>query len=640
MINGTDTHPPWERWGFNAETNPANVYDPKTRQLLNPAPATWIAALSMAPVLLGRSNLNFAQLCPLLEVVWVTRGGVTHKLGSTVQDNVNIASCDTELMTFSGLDGAVLDRANRFLRLWTCSQLNMWELDWALKTVNGNLDDALLVFLADALTLRVQLKLPLQELLSFWGPMPIADVTSHLGDVDAIVPSTYNSVFRSPTLLASWSAVFVDAGALSGGPIDPNALKAALGLSTDDVAAIGAATGVTIDLSLGGLNVLLRHARLASSLSLTVPDLLLWMTLCDALPSGAAPAFGGTPANTAEFLRRLALLKATGVSLYDLDYLLRNGSAALSELTFTAAQATAVLQTIRDALAKLAPAAQADPATLQTLFVSALAAATGVSADVVTPALASTAALPLPAATIAQLLVQTSGVNPVQFQSLVDAFTHVAKAAALFNALKATASEFSFLIQNAGSFNWLNPGTLPLAAPDGQRQSSVRTSGASNLQLNRRQTARSPKLFDVLGSWVVALPADLASAISNDGGALAVAFNASVPDIAALANALAAKTPTLNAGTQAGSLADMSMLTALGAALDATAITSARPRPRRSSPPRHRPSRPQQLPLASSRPDMPLRRGLAPCNPWRIGCARCAAMPWWLTSSVRARRWR
>lgn len=570
VINGTDTHQPWARWGFTTETNPANVYDPKTRQRLTPAPADWIAAMAKVPVLLGRANLNLAQLSQLLEVEWVTRGSVTLKLGSTVQDNVDIASCDTELMTFDGLDAAVLDRANRFLRMWTSCQLQMWELDWALETAGGNLDDAFLVFLANALTIRERLKLPLQELLSFWGPMPVHDVASHLGEVDSIVPSTYNSVFRSPTLLASWSAVFVDSGALPGGPIDPNAIKAALGLSADDVAAIAAATGATIDLSLGGLNVLFRHGRLASSLSLTVPDLLLWMTLCDALPSGAAPAFGGTPADTAEFLRRFALLQATGVSLHDLDYLLRHGSATVSEMTFTAAQATAALQTIRDAIAKLTPAAQTDPVTLQTLFVSALSAATGVTADVVAPALASTAALPLAAATIAQLLAQTNGVDPTQFPPLVDAFTRVAKAAALSTALKPTASEFSFLVQNAASFNWVNPAALPLSAPAGSIYPPFERL-IQALQLNRRQSARSPKFFDVLAGWVVALPSTVSSAIANDGGALAVALNGSVPDLTALAGALSAKTPSLTAGTQAGSLADMSMVTAIGAALDAGA---------------------------------------------------------------------
>lgn len=570
VITGTDAHPPWERWGFNAELNPANVYDPKTRQLLSPAPADWIAALSRVPVLLARADLDFARLCQLLEVNWVTGGNVTLKLGVTIQDDTSIASCDTDLMTFDGLDAPVLDRANRFLRLWRPSQLQMWELDWALEAANGNLDDAFLVFMADALALRERVRMPLQELLAFWGPMSTHDVTSHLGEVDTIVPSTYNRVFRSPTLLASWSAVFVDAGALPGGPIDPGAIKAALGLSTEDLAAIEATTGASIELSLDGLSVLFRHARLASALSLSIPDLLLWMTLCDALPSGSAPAFGGTPADTAEFLRRLTLLQATGIKLPDLDYLLRNGSATRSKMAFTAPQATSVLQAIRDAIARLAPAAQTDPTALQTLFVSALAAATGVSADVVAPALISTGILPLPAATVTQLLAQTDGVDPAPFQSLVDAFTRVAKAGALFKALNPTASTFSFLIRNAASFNWLNPATLPLSVPAGNVYLPFERL-VQALQLNRRQAARAPRLFDVLDSWTLALPTDVASAIGNDAGALAVALNASIPDVSALADALAARTPTLDAATQAGTLADMGMLAAIGAALDATA---------------------------------------------------------------------
>lgn len=567
LINGTDPHPPWERWGFEAQANPANVYDPKTRQPLSPAPADWVAALSRVPVLLGRAHLDFAQLCQLLEVAWVTGGNVTLKLGFTVQDTLNIASCDTALMTFEGLDAAVLDRANRFLRLWTATGLQMWELDWALESANGNLDDGFLVFIADALALRERLSLPLQELLSFWGPMPTHGVNSHLGEVDTLVASTYDRVFRSPTLLASWSGVFVDAGALPGGPIDSNALKAALGLSADDLAAIGAATGVTLELSLDGLNLLLRHARLAAALSLTVPDLLLWMTLCDALPAGSAAAFGGTPADTAEFLRRLAFLQGTGIKLADLDYLLRNGSATRSEMTFTTAEATAVLQAIRDALAKLAPA---DPTAVQTLFVSALAAATGVSANVVAPALTSTGILPLPATTITQLLGQTNGVDPTPFKPLVDGITRVAKAAALFNALRPTVSSFAFLIQHAASFNWLNPAALPLSPPAGTVYLPFERL-LQALQLNRRQTASAPRLFDVLGRWVQVLPADLAGAIGDEAGALATALNTSVTDLTVLANALAATTPTLDAGTQTGTLADMGMLTALGTALDAMA---------------------------------------------------------------------
>lgn len=574
VITGNDAHQPWERWGFTS-ANPVNVIDPKTR--LPFSPADWIAALSKVPVLLGRSGLTLDQLYQLLEVLWVTNGAVTLNPGVEGEGDVRVVSCDTEAMFFTGLDAAVLDRANRFLRLLNATGLQMWELDWALAQATGGLmNDDFLVFLAGAMALRDRLILPLQEVLGFFGALQTRDVTSHLADPDSIVPSTYSTVFRNPTMLASWGSVFVDAASLSGSPIivpaDPpptsaqianlSAIKAALGLSANDVAAMLAATGAANALTLDTLNTLLRYSHLASALSLTPTDLLLWIVLADVQP------FGTTPADTSEFLRRLALLQGSGIALHDLDYLLRNGSAPQSARAFTGAQATTVLQTIRDAIAKLAPQAQADAPTVQTIFVNALATATSVSANVVTPVLEKTGILPLPAATIALLLAQTSGVDPTQFPQLVAAFTRVAKAAALFTALQPSESEFAFVIQNAASYNWLDVSDLPLTPPATSLYLPFERL-LQALRLDHRQSARTPKLFDVLGSWIAALPADLQSAVGSNGGALALALDSSVPDVVALAKALGATTPTLSAGAQAGSLADMAMLTKIAAALDA-----------------------------------------------------------------------
>lgn len=581
VINGTDTHQPWERWGFATQNNPPNVYDPKTRTLLNPT--DWIAAMSKVPVLLGRVNLDFAGLCQLLEVLWVTGGTITLTLGTVVENGAAVATCDTELMSITGLDAAGLDRVSRFLRLLNATQLQMWELDWALaQSPGGALDDTFLASLADALTLRTRLGLPLQELLSFWGPLQTRDVTSHLGTADVLIPSTYSSVFRSPTLLAAWPGVFTAASALSGSaivvPASPpptpaqlanlNAIKAALGLSADDVAAILQASGAANALTLDTLNTLLCYARLASALSLTITDLLLWIVLTDSKPF--AKPYGGTPADTLEFLRRLALLQGTGIALQDLDYLLRDGSGAQSAMAFTATQATAVLQAVRDAIAKLAPAAQSDPATLQTLFVSALVAATGATANVVTPVLTSTAILPLPAATITQLLAQTSGVDPSAFPTLVNAFTEVAKGAALFTALKPTESEFAFLVQNAATFSWLNPGALPLSTPATSPYKAFEML-LQALQLDRRQSARSPKLFDVLSTWIASLPPDINIAINGNNGALAQALNTTVADLTIVVATLGATQPGLTLATQPGSLADMSMLTSMATVVDTLA---------------------------------------------------------------------
>lgn len=574
VIDGSDGHASWQRWGF-ASANPTGVIDPKTRLAFTPT--DWIAALNIVPVLLAHSALTLDQLYQLLEAQWVTQGTLTLQPGFKGEGDAQVVSCDTEAMRFTGLDAPALDRINRFLRLWVATALPMWELDWALAmSASGLMDDDFLAFIAGAMELRDRLGLPLPELLCFWGPLITRDVTNHLGDEDAIRPSPYGSVFRNPTMRAAWGNVFVDAASLPGTvivvPADPpptaaqlanlNALKAALGLSADDVVAVLVASGAANALTLDTLNVLLRHARLAAALALPVADLLLWLTLTAGRP------FGGTPADTAEFRRRLALLQGSGIALHDLDYLLRNGSAAKSAMAFTLAQVSAVLQAVRDALARLSPATLSDAPTVQTIFVDALADATRVSADVVAPVLARSGVLPLPAATVTQLLAQTSGVNPTLFPSLVAAFTRVAKAAALFGALQPSAAEFAFLVDQASAYNWIDPSLLPLATPVTAPYVGFERL-LQALALNRRQSARTPKLFDVLGSWVGALPPDLPTAISGNGGALALAMNASVSDLVTLAVAGGATAPSLAVGTQPGSLADMALLSALAAALDA-----------------------------------------------------------------------
>ncbi len=589
LIDGTDANQPWQRWGFSSQNNPT-VVDPDTRTYFTPA--TWIAALSQAapspsaggggvPVLLNRSGLSLQQLYQLLEVAWVTQSSVTLQLG--VDPSSGLVSASTELMSLNGLTSDVLDRAQRFLRLLNATGLQMWELDWALG--GQSLNDAFLVFIAGTIAIKNQLNLPLQEVLSFWGPLQARDVTNCLGDEPAVVPSTYSEVFANPTTLASWSAIFPPApqppGAfdLNGQPIIPavdnptnaqsanlNASTAALGLSATDIATILAATTPATPnaLSLATANVLLRYQRLATALSLSVADLVLWIELAAGTP------FGTTPADTAEFLRRLAVLRGTGLGVHDLDYLLRNQSVTQSALAFTDQQSTTLLQGIASAIGKLTPAQQADAPTVSAIFIGALATATNVTANVVTPVLNKTGILPLSPATI-QLLLQNATLDPTQFPALVNAFVTVAKAAALYTALGASVVEFTFIVQNASSFGWLDPSNLPSssASPYAAFETLLRA-----IKLDRRQTAASPKLFDVLSQWLVPgqLPASVTAALGTaTAPALAFALNASVDDTAAISASLGASAPSLTPATQPGSLADMAMLTSIANALDMVA---------------------------------------------------------------------
>lgn len=732
VIDTQDTTDPWTRWGFTS-SQPSSLIDPKTRQYYTLSSTdNWITALSRVPVLLNRAALTLQQLFQLLEVNWVTQGSVVLQLGDNPDGTL---SSDTDLMSFNNtLTGNVLDRADRFLRLWTASRLQMWELDWALdQAVGGVLNDSFLVMLSGALALRKRLNLPFQEVLSFWGPMETRDVTNHLGDEDVTVPSTYSEVFRNPAVLASWDTIFValNAASLSGNLIFPqlplsgsqptpeqSAISAALTLSADDISAILTFTGADNKLTLRTLNTLLQYQRLASSLSLSVSDLILWIQLTEGRPfsipitavtntlplgintvmphglgngdqititgvlgntaangvftitlinstsfsvnglngngdwTGAAFVVNG-PADTLEFLRRLAVLQGIGIALHDLDYLLRHQSASQSSLAFTTTQATVVLQSIRDAIAKLPSIAiigasnespieittsvphalttgllvsisgvvgntaangsftvtvtgpttftldgttgngtwtsggivTVDSASaIQTIFVGALATATGASGNVVTPALLATGILPLSSATATALLAETSGVNPTQFTPLISAFTSVAKAAALFKALQPSEVEFTFIALNATILNLLNPCSLPITATDTSPYTAFEALLRA-IKLDHRQAALTPKLFDVFNEWpttitvggtwasgqvysftivgaqaqvvpisYMSVPGDL----NNDGVA------ASIVGLINFSPAVTGSAPFLNAATPSGSVITLAGLTLAG----------------------------------------------------------------------------
>ena len=62
VINGTDPHQPWQRWGL--QQYPPTVIDPETRQPYSPNPADWVAALNKVPVLLNRAGGNAAAAVP------------------------------------------------------------------------------------------------------------------------------------------------------------------------------------------------------------------------------------------------------------------------------------------------------------------------------------------------------------------------------------------------------------------------------------------------------------------------------------------------------------------------------------------------------------------------------------------------
>ena len=671
VINGTDPHQDWERWGL--PQYPPSVLDPVTREPYAPNPADWVAALSKVPVLLNRTGLTLQQLYQLLEVVWVTQSGVTLQAGTTTVAGLRRAQpghrrhdiyrsyrrCPRPRQPFSpAVDG--LGPADVGTRLGPGS---------GRRRAGGGLTDAFLVFLSGAIAVQNRLGLPFQEVLSFWMPLETRDVTNHLGDEDTVTPSTYTEVFRNPAVLASAGGIFVplsqaaitgasDAspiaittaqphgyqtgqqvsiagvlgntaangtftitvvtsptsftltgsagngtwtsggtatGLLSGNPItaagsgpptpEQNAITASLGLSADDVSAILAFTGAAPALSLPTLNVLLRYQRLASALSLDVPDLILWIQLTDGQPFGVerpltrwSSAAGsrscrepGLPCTTwttccaasrrarvpspSPRRRRQSSSRPSGTRSPSCPPP-RSSPSPAPPTPHRSPSRRRLLTGCRPARRFPSPACSATPprtarspsrSRARRPSPSTAPAGTGTGpAAAASPSMpttrppsrrsswrrsrprrpprrtssprccsgpASCRSIPPPSACSSP---RPPGSTRPSFRRWSARSPTVAKAAALFTALNPTETAFAFAVQAAAPFGWLDPSALPLApvtaSPYTQFEALL-----TAFRLDQRQSARTPKLFDILAQWLPpgSLPPDVTTAIAG-----------------------------------------------------------------------------------------------------------------------------
>src|SRR5262249_6139596 len=134
-------------------------------------------------------------------------------------------------------------------------------------------------------------------------------------------------LFRNRALGRPADDAFTDDPAdLSGSLLDHAAtIMGALRLSADDLAAL--ATGpraVLADttLDLWNLSTLYRYALLAQGLQLSVLDLLRARVLLGDPFGNPTPTTAGSPAATAEFVRRVDAIRVSGFDLPLLAYLL------------------------------------------------------------------------------------------------------------------------------------------------------------------------------------------------------------------------------------------------------------------------------------------------------------------------------
>lgn len=270
-------------------------------------PDSWLVYLASVPELLNRTGIQYLDLIELLK----TRFLNPHQ-ASTLQGPVD-DNCDLTQTEITNLDGIVLKKMNRFIRLWRKSGWQIRELDKAIKAMGAlDFDDALLQKLAQLKQVQAELNVPLVQLLSLWSNIDT------YGD-DAL----YTTLFQNKAVFDPVDAAFAlnpDGTELAvlGQKISAHTptILAALRLRTADLAALTASVASDDALNLANLSALYRCTLLARALNLSITNFLALLTL-----TGDKPFVAGWPDLTVKFLDEARRILQSNFSFPQLNYL-------------------------------------------------------------------------------------------------------------------------------------------------------------------------------------------------------------------------------------------------------------------------------------------------------------------------------
>jgi hypothetical protein len=504
------------------------------------------------------SSLTYEQLLELLQVSWV-QGGVGVAIEG-VDD-----TCDTSVQTLAPapLDGDLLDRAQRFLRLWRKTDYAMWELDLLLTSsavASGTLDAAGLAALGTFRQLQDATRLAVDEQLALFEDI---DTASHRSQDGSATTSLYGRLFSTPAV----SALDPDgdlAAVAAGGPLTDNdlshhlpAICAALGISAGDaqsfVATFGLAGAGT--LTLANLSLVYRVARVAGVAGLGLSD---FETVAGLLDPGAAdvPAAVGAQLSsldsTVAFLQRVKAIRQSGFSLDALAYLLTPPAGVAPPWTQKTAMTDTAIATVLTAVRQTI--LNSSGGDVLGSVIAVVASQLGLTNDVAALLMQPPGGMPqLEVPGSGQALVDTltdpsltspaggpypaidRGTYPDQFVAvqLLD------KARVVTGQLHLVLADLSWLMANAGTYGGLDPTALPVTAAQPALGVEPLLTTVLAVKLSRLWTAApaaSPvqTLYDVIGGVHDGTIADEASAQA----ALATITGWNAPDITALASAL------------------------------------------------------------------------------------------------------
>jgi len=333
-----------------------------------------VSLLTTVQELLNISGLSYAELDALL-ATWFIDPASTLEI--TARPDAPVDTCDTTKLQIAGLTADVLTRTHRFVRLWRELGWTICEVDRAIRAFAPNattptLTNEILVRLDHLRALSSQLRLTVAQVLAFWKP------------IDTIEPgSLYQRLFFNPAVFKPLDEDFrlrPDGQELldtSKSLADKAAvLQAAFRLNSAALSSMLAKTDGKLNLA--NLSLIYRHAVLARQIGVTVQNLLTAIDL-----TGIDPFRADSAQDTLQFVAVVKAMLASGFSIPQLDYLLRNQFNPASSFAPPDSTLAQVLMETRSNLLNVDAPSDAEKQSLrESAVIDRLAAALELPADV------------------------------------------------------------------------------------------------------------------------------------------------------------------------------------------------------------------------------------------------------------------
>jgi len=356
---------PWDFWGLKQT---ANSVDDPTDGSAPPATGDWDVVLKRVSIFLQRSGLTYREMLEVLGSYFINpTAGTGRTLGIVSTDPLDATTCNLSKLEIQVVDPqvpaenrkavltATWKRIHRFVRLSRKLGWTMRDLDKAIVALQPKNDAATLDITAGFLAqvshiqrLSAQFGLPVVNLLSFWAPMDAGRYLDQFAEGEPPVPSLYATLFNNRA--AAGQSLPEDPATLTG-QLSQNTsrIAAALQISLDDLALLLADTNVVTDdtLSLANLSALYRHATFARVLNYSIRTYLAALKLIDSTPFA-------TTEETIKFVQQSEKIIASGMSVEDLNYLLRHDFTATSTIAISDPAIAMVLDSLRAETRKVA----------------------------------------------------------------------------------------------------------------------------------------------------------------------------------------------------------------------------------------------------------------------------------------------